>query len=91
MSLGTAIPVSIDPCGPRAPSCRDGGCPSLHWMCDTWRDCTDSSGDKCRSPSSPPPGEKPRAGWAPVANWWLRPYLPRDGGLTILTLSESWW
>lgn len=63
MSQGTAIPpVPTDSCGPREPSCQDGGCKNLQWMCDTWRDCTDSSDNKCSRPLFPPPGEKPASG-----------------------------
>lgn len=42
------------PCGPRESSCEDGGCKSLQWMCDTWRDCTGSNEDECSSPLFPP-------------------------------------
>lgn len=55
-------PVPTDPCGPREFSCQDGGCQSLQWICDTWRNCADSSDDNCSSPLFPPPGEKPAPG-----------------------------
>ncbi|XP_036848530.2 membrane frizzled-related protein isoform X2 [Manis javanica] len=42
-------------CGPGAFSCQDGGCKSLQWMCDAWRDCTDNSADNCSSPWLPAP------------------------------------
>ncbi|XP_040339245.1 membrane frizzled-related protein isoform X4 [Herpailurus yagouaroundi] len=48
-------PSVEDPCGPGEFSCRDGACKSLQWMCDTWRDCTDSSNGNCSSPLLPPP------------------------------------
>ncbi|XP_037003058.2 membrane frizzled-related protein isoform X2 [Artibeus jamaicensis] len=50
-----ALNATENPCGPQESSCQDGGCKSLQWMCDTWRDCTDSSDDKCSSPLFPFP------------------------------------
>ncbi|XP_039722571.1 membrane frizzled-related protein [Pteropus medius] len=50
-----ALNATENPCGPRESSCRDGGCENLQWMCDTWRDCTNSSDDKCSRPLFPPP------------------------------------
>ncbi|XP_045059933.2 membrane frizzled-related protein isoform X2 [Desmodus rotundus] len=50
-----ALNATDNPCGLRESSCQDGGCKSLQWMCDTWRDCTDSSDDKCSGPLLPSP------------------------------------
>ncbi|XP_045412236.1 membrane frizzled-related protein [Lemur catta] len=50
-----AFNATENPCGPRKFSCQDGGCKSLQWMCDLWRDCPDSSSDNCSSPLFPPP------------------------------------
>uniref|UniRef100_A0A8C8YQI0 Membrane frizzled-related protein n=1 Tax=Prolemur simus TaxID=1328070 RepID=A0A8C8YQI0_PROSS len=50
-----AFNATENPCGPRKFSCQDGGCKSLRWMCDLWRDCPDSSSDNCSSPLFPPP------------------------------------
>ncbi|XP_045339120.1 membrane frizzled-related protein isoform X1 [Leopardus geoffroyi] len=50
-----ALNATENPCGPGEFSCRDGGCKSPQWMCDTWRDCTDSSNGNCSSPLLPPP------------------------------------
>ncbi|XP_036923445.1 membrane frizzled-related protein isoform X2 [Sturnira hondurensis] len=50
-----ALNATENPCGPQESSCQDGGCKSLQWMCDTWRDCTDGSDDKCSSPLFPSP------------------------------------
>ncbi|XP_039085347.1 membrane frizzled-related protein [Hyaena hyaena] len=50
-----ALNATENPCGPGEFSCRDGGCKGLQWMCDTWRDCTDSSDRNCSSPLFPPP------------------------------------
>ncbi|XP_001503264.1 membrane frizzled-related protein [Equus przewalskii] len=50
-----ALNVTENPCGPREFSCQDGGCQSLQWICDTWRNCADSSDDNCSSPLFPPP------------------------------------
>lgn len=78
MCQGTAmLPLPTDSCGPGAFSCQDGGCKSLQWMCDAWRDCTDNSADNCSSPWLPAPGGKPAperrgqglqacAGWGPI-------------------------
>ncbi|XP_042760258.1 membrane frizzled-related protein isoform X3 [Panthera leo] len=50
-----ALNATENPCGPGEFSCRDGGCKSLQWMCDTWRDCTDGSNGNCSGPLLPPP------------------------------------
>ncbi|XP_026361354.1 membrane frizzled-related protein [Ursus maritimus] len=50
-----ALNATENPCGPGEFSCRDGGCKSPQWTCDTWRRCPDSSDDSCSSPLFPPP------------------------------------
>ncbi|KAF6333562.1 membrane frizzled-related protein [Rhinolophus ferrumequinum] len=50
-----ALNTTENPCGPRESSCKNGGCKSLQWMCDTRRDCTESSDNKCSSPLFPLP------------------------------------
>ncbi|XP_029771172.1 membrane frizzled-related protein [Suricata suricatta] len=50
-----ALNVTENPCGPGEFSCRDGGCKSPRWMCDSWGDCTDGSEGNCSSPLFPPP------------------------------------
>ncbi|XP_004585302.2 membrane frizzled-related protein isoform X1 [Ochotona princeps] len=49
-----AFNATENPCGPRE-FCQDGGCKSLQWVCDMWRDCTDGSRDNCTSPLFPAP------------------------------------
>ncbi|XP_066102902.1 membrane frizzled-related protein isoform X1 [Saccopteryx bilineata] len=50
-----ALNATENRCGPRESSCQDRGCKGLQWMCDTWRECTDSGGDECSRPLFPPP------------------------------------
>ncbi|XP_036775930.2 membrane frizzled-related protein isoform X2 [Manis pentadactyla] len=50
-----ALNATDNSCGPGVFSCQDGGCKSLQWMCDAWRDCTDNSADNCSSPWLPAP------------------------------------
>ncbi|KAF6104772.1 membrane frizzled-related protein [Phyllostomus discolor] len=50
-----ALNATDNSCRLRESSCQDGGCKSLQWMHDTWRDCTDSSDDKCNGALFPSP------------------------------------
>ncbi|XP_077914997.1 membrane frizzled-related protein isoform X3 [Halichoerus grypus] len=50
-----ALNATENPCGPGEFSCRDGGCKSVQWTCDTWSRCLDSGDDSCSSPLLPPP------------------------------------
>nr|XP_045750800.1 membrane frizzled-related protein isoform X2 [Mirounga angustirostris] len=50
-----ALNATENPCGPGEFSCRDGGCKSVQWTCDTWSRCLDSGDDGCSSPLLPPP------------------------------------